>query len=162
MMRRTGFKKPTRPERQAPTLAALTVTPNYGGSTSGEPIVKDPHTVNPHFRNLARGESCTGRRYGSYCHCDPATTVLAHTNSLADQKGFGYKASDHLGAFLGFDCHSWFDQGKGTAAEKAAFMAAAQALTRERIAVIAADGAARPWKRAAAQWGLDRLAGIKE
>ena len=120
-------------------------------------IPKTPHTVNPHLRNLARGEICTGLRYGGYCHCDPATTVLAHTNSLADRKGMGYKASDHLGAFLGHDCHTWADQGKASADEKAAFMAAAQERTRERLAEIAQSPTVKPWRKAAAQWALTAL-----
>lgn len=120
-------------------------------------IPKKPHTVNPHLRNLARGEICTGLRYGGYCHCDPATTVWAHTNSLSDRKGMGYKASDHLGAFLGSDCHAFFDQGKADAAEKEAFMAAAQARTRDRLQEIAASITGKPWRKNAAQWALDQL-----
>jgi hypothetical protein len=118
---------------------------------------KKPHTVNPHLRNLARGEVCTGLRYGGYCHCDPATTVLAHTNSLSDRKGMGYKASDHLGAFLGSDCHAWLDTGKASAEEKAAFMAAAQERTRDRLREIAASITGKPWRKNAAQWALTAL-----
>jgi hypothetical protein len=129
-------------------LSPATRRASYAGTTT-QAIPKEPHTVNPHLRNLARGENCTGLRYGSYCHCDPATTVLAHTNTQADAKGMGYKAHDHMGAFLGFDCHAWLDQGNGTADERAAFMAAAQERTRERWAQIASDpmaarGSARP------------------
>lgn len=120
-------------------------------------IDKNPPTRNPAFRQLARGEQCTGKLYGDYCHCDPATTVLAHTNALADGKGMAQKASDHLGAFLGFDCHGWLDQGAGTGEAKAAFMAKAQERTRERCAEIAADPMARPWKRNAAKWALAQL-----
>lgn len=128
----------------------------YAGTTSAA-VEKDPRVDVAAFRNLARGEACTGLRYGGYCHCDPATTVLAHTNSLADGKGMSRKAHDHLGAFLGFDCHGWLDQGKGTAEEKAAFMAEAQTRTRARLAEIAIQPAGRPWRRLAARAWLDLL-----
>lgn len=120
-------------------------------------IEKNPPTRNANFRNLARGEQCTGKLYGNYCHCDPATTVLAHTNSLSDGKGMAQKAHDHLGMFLGSDCHAWLDQGKGTAQDKAAFTVKAQARTQERVAEIASDPMARPWKRQAAAWALEQL-----
>lgn len=160
-LKRTAFKRKHEPavprsERPMAQLSPATRPASYAGTTT-QAIPKEPHTVNPHLRNLARGENCTGLRYGSYCHCDPATTVLAHTNTQADAKGMGYKAHDHMGAFLGFDCHAWLDQGDGTADERAAFMAAAQERTRERWAQIASDPKARPWKRAAAQWALDQL-----
>lgn len=174
-MKRTAFKRGPTPPRKTPAhfseteispdapmqvMSGSTVLPlrrgTYAGTTAAAQP-KEPHTVNPHLRNLARGENCTGQRYGSYCHCDPATTVLAHTNTQADAKGMGYKAHDHMAAFLGSDCHAWLDQGNGTAAERAAFMAAAQERTRERWAQIASDPMARPWKRAAAQWALDQL-----
>lgn len=162
-LKRTGFKprKPAREpamrreDRPRAALTPATRPATYAGATAALP--KDPHTVNPHLRNLARGEACTGHRYGGYCHCDPATTVWAHTNSLADAKGMAYKASDHLGAFLGYDCHAWIDQGTGTADEKAAFMAAAQERTRDRLREIAASPAVKPWRREAARWALEQL-----
>lgn len=121
------------------------------------PAPKSPHTVNPHLRNLARGEDCTGLRYGGYCHCDPATTVWAHTNSLAHSKGMGYKAHDHMGMFLGMDCHAWVDQGYGTSEEKAAFIREAQERTQARLREIASSPTTKPWRIAAAQWALDQL-----
>lgn len=121
------------------------------------PMPKKPHSVNPHLRNLARNEICTGLRYGDYCHCDPATTVLAHTNTLADNKGMGYKGNDHRGAFLGYDCHAWLDQGLGDAEERVAFMDAAHRRTVNRWREIAATPTVKPWRRAAAQWAIDQL-----
>lgn len=152
---------PTPRKRDQPLPAEIPRLTNPGAFTRCDSmtmtIEKNPPSRNPNFRNLARGEACTGRLYGAYCHCDPSTTVLAHTNALADGKGMGQKAHDHLGMFLGFDCHSWLDQGDGTAEEKMAFQVAAQGLTQERIAEIAADPLARPWKRQAASWALQQL-----
>lgn len=137
-------------------LKPATRTATYAGSTTG-PKKKEPHSMNPHLRNLARGEICTGLRYGGYCHCDPATTVLAHSNSSAHGKALAYKASDQNSAFLGFDCHHFLDQGAASAEEKAAFFAAAHERTVARWREIAADPSARPWKRQAAQWAIDQL-----
>lgn len=156
MNRGTGFKRPERPARQPVVLAKATRRAVYARCDApAAPQPKDPHTVNPHFRNLARGEVCTGLRYGGYCHCDPATTVLAHPNTLSANKGMGYKANDHEGAFLGMDCHAWLDQGDGTAEEKAALMKAAQARTLDRCHEIATDKKEKPWRRKAAQWAVD-------
>lgn len=155
---RQTWTKPLRlRDREPPAVIVKAERKGTYAHTETVAKAKQPHAVNPHLRNLARGEACTGLRYGSYCHCDPATTVLAHSNIQADQKGMGYKAHDHMGAFLGLDCHSWLDAGKAASDEKAAFMAAAQERTRARWAEIAADPAARPWKRQAAQWALDQL-----
>jgi hypothetical protein len=161
-MKRTPFKRKApqhQPavEREPKPLARATRPATYAGQTTGE-IKKKPHTVNHHLRNLARGEICTGLLYGGYCHCDPDTTVWAHTNCQTDAKGTGYKAHDHLGMFLGLDCHSWLDTGKGTAEEKAAFVAGAQARTRDRLAEIAASPTLKPWRREAARWALEQLA----
>lgn len=120
---------------------------------------KEPHIVDPHIRNLARGEACTGLLYGTHCNCDPATTVWAHSNALAHGKGMGRKASDQHGAFLGFECHAWLDQGKASAEEKASFFASAHIRSRDRLAEIATDPAGKPWRRAAAQRALDSLKG---
>ena len=161
-MKRSGFlgRRTPRPEAaaepQPKTLSRATRTASYSGSTTG-PKKKEPHSMNPHLRNLARGEICTGLRYGGYCHCDPATTVWAHTNTQADQKGLGYKGHDHAGMFLGLDCHSWLDTGAGTAEEKAAFTAAAQERTRDRLREIAASPAVKPWRREAAAWAIEQL-----
>jgi hypothetical protein len=158
MIRQTWTKPAKLRDREPPPLPA--VKPETRGTYAHTETVakaKEPHAVNPHLRNLARGEACTGLLYGSYCHCDPASTVLAHTNTLSDQKGMGYKGHDFQGAFLGFDCHAWLDQGKARADEKAVFMANAQSRTRARWAEIANDTTAKPWKRLAAQWALTKL-----
>ena len=92
------------------------------------------------------------------CNFDPETVVLAHSNALADGKGKGYKTHDHLGAFACYACHSWLDQG-GSApkGEKDARFLAGQLRTRLRLIDIADSQTVRPAKKAAAQWGLDRL-----
>ena len=165
-LRRTPFQRisasvlaqnpPISSEKPIRELKPATRIATYAGTTAA-PINKTPPTVNPHLRNRARGEICTGLRYGGYCHCDPATTVWAHTNTQADQKGLGYKGHDHAGMFLGLDCHSWLDSGAGTAEEKAAFTAAAQKRTRDRLREIAASPAVKPWRREAAAWAIEQL-----
>lgn len=149
---------PISSEKPIRELKPATRTATYAGSTTG-PKKKEPHTVNPHLRNLARNEACTGLRYGGYCHCDPATTVWAHTNTQADQKGLGYKGHDHAGMFLGLDCHSFLDQAGADAEAKASFVEGAQQRTRDRLREIAASPAVKPWRREAAQWALDLLKG---
>lgn len=167
-MKRTGFlgrrsasvfaqKPAASSEKPIRELQPASRRATYAGTTT-EPINKTPHTVNPHLRNLARGEICTGLRYGGYCHCDPATTVWAHSNLQAHGKGMGLKSRDEHGAFLGYECHQVLDQGKGSAEEKAAFHAAAHARTVLRLEEIAANPSSKPWRVQAARWALDQLA----
>lgn len=49
------------------------------------------------IRNAARGQDCTLRL--AVCNFDPDTTVLCHSNFLADGKGMGLKAPDTAAAF---------------------------------------------------------------
>ena len=43
------------------------------------------------------------------CNRDPATTVLCHSNRLADGKGMGLKAPDEKACFGCSDCHDVLD-----------------------------------------------------
>lgn len=60
------------------------------------------------IRRSARGQECTIRIPG-VCNFDPATTVLCHSNSLADGKGMGIKASDEHAAYGCGACHDVVD-----------------------------------------------------
>ena len=60
----------------------------------------------PDLLRLADGESCV------MCGARDGTVVWAHSNLLEHGKGRGLKASDPMGAFLCFACHSELDQGK--------------------------------------------------
>lgn len=60
------------------------------------------------IRRAARGEDCTLRIPG-VCNHDPATTVLAHSNRLADGKGMGLKAPDTAACFACHACHDVLD-----------------------------------------------------
>jgi hypothetical protein len=142
------------PKEDRPTAPArkLERAVSFGGSTTG-PAPKNPSSRSPSLRKLAEGEACCG------ClglHCDPATTVWAHPNGLADGKGKGYKGHDHLGAFLGSHCHKLVDE-RSDAGQAARIFTAAQARTRERLAEIAANPMVKPWRVKAARWALDQL-----
>lgn len=60
------------------------------------------------IRRAARGQDCTLRLPGVLNH-DPATTVLCHSNFLADGKGMGLKAPDTAAAFGCALCHDILD-----------------------------------------------------
>lgn len=125
----------------------------YSGTTTGA-VPKTPATRSQALRDLAEGEHC------SVCeglYCDPATTVWAHTNAIADGKGMGHKSSDHLGFFAGHYCHARIDQGGVPEAEAKRLVAQAQDRTRQRLAEIAGNPLAKPWRVKAAQWALDQL-----
>jgi hypothetical protein len=59
-------------------------------------------------RRGARGRDCTLMLLG-VCNRDPATTVLCHSNRLADGKGMGLKSPDSKACFGCSDCHDVLD-----------------------------------------------------
>lgn len=60
------------------------------------------------IRRAARNQDCALRLAG-ICNFDPATTVLCHSNFLADDKGMGLKAPDTAAAFGCSACHDVLD-----------------------------------------------------
>lgn len=60
------------------------------------------------IRKSAKGEECT-IRLPNVCNFDPATTVLCHSNKLADGKGMGLKAPDTHAAYGCSACHDVVD-----------------------------------------------------
>lgn len=60
------------------------------------------------IRRAARGQDCTMLIPG-VCNRDPDTTVLCHSNALADGKGMGLKAPDTAACFGCSACHDVLD-----------------------------------------------------
>lgn len=60
------------------------------------------------IRRAARGQDCTITLPG-VCNRDPATSVLCHSNELADGKGMGLKAPDTAAAIGCSACHDVLD-----------------------------------------------------
>lgn len=60
------------------------------------------------IRKSARGEDCMMGIPG-VCNRDPATTVLCHSNQLADGKGLGLKAPDTKACYGCSACHDVLD-----------------------------------------------------
>jgi Protein of unknown function (DUF1364) len=118
---------------------------------------KSPSTHNQAFRDLARGQDCTMNVLG-VCNYDSETVVLAHSNSMADGKGKGYKANDHSGVWACHACHAWLDQGKASKAEKDAAFEAAQLRMIYKLAEIASSPTLRPSSVAAARWAIQQMA----
>lgn len=157
-MKKTGFKRMllTFAPPAPPTKATRTAT--YEGTT-GAAQPKSPADRLQAIKELARGEECTGKMYGGFCRCHPETVVWAHQNTLAANKGMGYKANDSGGAFLGAECHRFIDQPIGTNVpleQRMAVWHGAVERTTRRLREIAGNRMEREWKRKAAQWALDR------
>jgi hypothetical protein len=150
-----------RDARKAANLRALCVPVSDGArgvyrtSVECQPQPKSPALRSQALRDLAKGETCTVCMGG---RCDSATTVWAHTNTLSDNKGMGYKASDERGFFAGDECHKEIDQGAHLSPDdKAALVLQAQIRTLARLREIAGNAALKPWRVNAAQWALDQL-----
>lgn len=60
------------------------------------------------IRRSARGQQCELRIAG-VCNGDPDTTVLCHSNALADGKGLGLKAPDTAACYGCSACHDVLD-----------------------------------------------------
>lgn len=158
MLRRTGFKRAEVQRAPRSPLRPIERPVVYGGSTAG-PAPKDPADRSPAYRELARGRDCS-LRLPSLCRNDTSTTVLAHSNSLSDGKGMGYKGSDSRGLFACYSCHSWLDQGGATAEEKDAAYAAGMERQKETLRRILVDPTERQRSRDAARWALQSLGAL--
>jgi hypothetical protein len=155
-MKNSGFKKAVYvPPAPAP-IRPLESPPNYGRNTAMAPVPKRPALRNQYLRDLARGEECSVK-IGGACACQPETVVWAHTNTLADQKGLGYKASDEQGFFAGHECHTAIDARKLSPEAVDLLVITAQLRTRERLREIADSYSAPQWKQKAAMWALTNL-----
>ncbi|WOB06522.1 nuclease domain-containing protein [Piscinibacter gummiphilus] len=165
LQRGKGFKRPQLPPRERPKL--FPVKQSVGqvavmrradeAANEVRPVPKQPREENPRYRAMAAGKPCLLRVPG-VCNGDWSTTVLAHSNSLSDNKGKGMKAHDHAGVWACFGCHFWLDQDKTpTREERRERFSAAMVEMRRQIEVIAASG--RPRDREAAQWALARMGG---
>lgn len=122
-------------------------------------IPKRPADRNPRLLELARGEDCAVRAPGGAC--DPATTVWAHSNALAANKGKGYKSSDSAGVLACYRCHAMIDQPGPSdpgPQERERLWDRAYEATTDRLRVIAQTLTMKPWKVAAARWALERRA----
>ncbi len=157
MMKRSGFARKVYVPPPVAPLRALESRPNYAQAFHANPTMpKRPALRNQRLRDLARGEECCVK-LGGACSCLPETTVWAHTNRLADQKGMGYKSSDERGMLAGYECHTLLDQGRKSAEEIDAVVAMAQQRTRVRLREIADSYSVPTWKQQAAQWALNAL-----
>lgn len=66
------------------------------------------HKTTP-IRASAKGEDCTVNLPLGVCNYNIETTILAHSNSLADGKGMGLKAPDTRAAYCCSSCHDVID-----------------------------------------------------
>ena len=114
---RTGTLKQGKPlARKTPMRRAAFKTPAAGAGMlrvaavqlkARKPMKKSRAKSTP-ARRAARGRDCTLMIPG-VCNRDPATTVLCHSNRLADGKGMGLKAPDSAACFGCSDCHDVLD-----------------------------------------------------
>lgn len=110
-MKRTPMKRsaPLRnktPMQRTGTLRAASATKTTAPASRKRLKAKRPK-MTP-IRRSARGEVCTMLIPG-ICNGDPATTVLCHSNRLADGKGMGLKAPDTEACYACSACHDVLD-----------------------------------------------------
>jgi hypothetical protein len=74
---------------------------------------------NEQLTRLAANNPCMFALPG-ICNQRVDTTVWCHSNESRHGKGKGLKANDCFGAFGCYPCHTWYDQGTASRAEKEA------------------------------------------
>lgn len=168
-MRRTplkrggGFRRPELAPRSKPKLfpvgqAGVVAVMRRADEAANEicSIPKQPREENAHYRAMAAGKPCLLRVDGACCG-DWSTTVLAHSNRLADNKGKALKAHDHAGVWACFGCHSWLDQGRAPRAGKDLAFDRGMERMRVELRLIASDPRTKERDRVAAEWALERM-----
>lgn len=104
MMRRSPMKRGTSTLKRT---AFARVEWKEGQAVAKLRIKSSRPTMTP-IRRAARGQECT-LQFPAVCNFDPATTVLCHSNYLADGKGMGLKAPDTVACFGCAACHDLLD-----------------------------------------------------
>lgn len=109
-MKRTPMKPSTKPMRRTAMSRGLTgvlSTSSFQRSKQPKPL-KSRHKPLTKIRASARDQECT-LRFPGVCNFRTDTTVLCHSNLLADGKGYGIKAHDEKGAYGCCRCHDVLD-----------------------------------------------------
>lgn len=101
---RTPFKRRT----TMPTTGMLSVQAHQRQAPARKAAMKTKGPRTTSIRRAARDQDCTLQLPG-VCNRDPATTVLCHSNYLADGKGMGLKAPDTAAAFGCSACQDVLD-----------------------------------------------------
>lgn len=106
MMRRTPLKPSSKPMRRSAFLPLIKPSQKEGKKLSVFKSSRRPQ-MTP-IRASAKDQDCTIRLPG-ICNQNPQTTVLCHSNQLADGKGMGIKAPDTCAAYGCSACHDVVD-----------------------------------------------------
>lgn len=101
------MKRGTFARKPADTTGVLRVQSFDREKKARRPMKSARPKVTP-IRKAARNQDCTIQLPG-ICNRDPATSVLCHSNALADGKGMGLKAPDTAAAFGCSACHDVLD-----------------------------------------------------
>lgn len=103
-LQRSAFKR----RAPTPTTGILSVQAHQRTAPAKKAALKSKGPRMTPIRRAARGQDCTLQLDG-VCNHDSATTVLCHSNYLADGKGMGLKAPDSAAAFGCAACHDVLD-----------------------------------------------------
>lgn len=114
MMRRSSMKPgeplartPFKRTSPMPSTGVLSLQSHQRTAKTRKAGLKTKGPRSTPIRRAARGQDCTLRL--AVCNFDPDTTVLCHSNFLADGKGMGLKAPDTAAAFGCSACHDVLD-----------------------------------------------------
>ncbi len=107
-MKRTPLKRHT-PMQRSSIKRRVPVAGKPKAKKAGAPAMrKCARPKMTPIRKAARGQDCT-LRIPDVCNWNVETTVLCHSNSIEDGKGWGIKAPDTKAAFGCSSCHDVLD-----------------------------------------------------
>jgi hypothetical protein len=110
-MKRSSMKPSIKPMRRTAMSRGLTgvlSSASFQLSKKSAKRIKSRRKPLTKIRASARDQECT-LRFPGVCNYRIETTVLCHSNLLADRKGMGKKAPDERAAFGCNDCHDVLD-----------------------------------------------------
>lgn len=154
-LKRTGFKRPERPEKAPKTLQKL-VRQGVTGPMKLTAIPKTEAKRNPHLLAMAKGKPCLMQVPG-VCNNNPETTVAAHSNSKEHGKAGARKADDCYSVWACHACHSWLDQGKGAQDRAMSDPCWTMAFLRQMIEWGKITDSGSKKDKAAAEWALEQV-----
>ena len=157
-MKRSGFKRTYQPREKKfpkadPSAFRNPVAVTGEVSSNAKPV---PHR-NANLLAMARGRECLACTLSGMSICQPDSVVAAHSNWGVHGKANGRKADDFYSVWLGFEHHSFLDQGSADAQVKRDMFDACHKLQVDRWREIAHSTHESSKFKQAAQWALDHL-----
>lgn len=158
MLKRSGFNKSYQSREKKfpkpdPSAFRNPVAVTGDVSSDAKPVAHRNATL----LEMARGRECLACTLSGVSICQHDSVVAAHSNWLIHGKAKGRKADDFWSVWLGFEHHSWLDQGSADMQVKREMFDSCHKLQIDRWREVVHSTSEPDRFRKAAQWALDHL-----